>query len=525
MWVSSMEVRGYGSLTQRTLSFSPGVNLLTGDNGVGKSTVLHALAWALWGQKIRGVELSEGAQVSLTLRNEDVHQHPGTVSLLRFITSSGERVQSPYFHLAQANKTRAAEVLQAAFGDFRAWRRSLYMTGKESSRFSSGTPVEKLTHLVQIIGASHQDKAIELLRQRRNVAVREAEKEASRTIATRASVDSGRYGLEAALKQRESVLARCDPDLPVPTKEELTTLTVLGRACRAAASNKSLEMSLLAQQERCALAYKEAKDRLKAQQVQPCPTCGKPRVLPGEVSEESLVSLKAEWEAASVSYQTVRRKLRDMDRLGDFIDARWRQKREECQRQAGALADLKSAQREVARSAHSHASALVEWAQHLRKLSKLITASEDLRLAVAALESARKRYLLQHRAGIEGTANLYLEQIGSPLRINLNLEDEKLQILTSGTGAPDYDSCSSGQQRRIDLCLLLAMSHIAAEVGTLPQSAPLFIDEAFDTLDESGREALVQLALVLSETRQVFLVSHVDPQLPSTTSLRRIHLE
>jgi hypothetical protein len=123
------------------------------------------------------------------------------------------------------------------------------------------------------------------------------------------------------------------------------------------------------------------------------------------------------------------------------------------------------------------------------------------------------------------TDNLYLEQIGSPLRINLNLEDDKLQILTSGTGAPDYDACSSGQQRRIDLCLLLAMSHVAAEVGTLPQSAPLFIDEAFDTLDESGREALVQLALVLSETRQVFLVSHVDPQLPSTTSLRRIHLE
>jgi hypothetical protein len=80
------------------------------------------------------------------------------------------------------------------------------------------------------------------------------------------------------------------------------------------------------------------------------------------------------------------------------------------------------------------------------------------------------------------------------------------------------------QQRRIDLCLLLAMAEAAAEVGTIPKDAPLIFDEALDTLDAEGVESLIFLACDIATRRQVLLVSHADPVLPLGTQVHHIKL-
>jgi ABC-type molybdenum transport system ATPase subunit/photorepair protein PhrA len=68
------------------------------------------------------------------------------------------------------------------------------------------------------------------------------------------------------------------------------------------------------------------------------------------------------------------------------------------------------------------------------------------------------------------------------------------------------------------------MSELAASIGAVPKTAPLVIDEAFDTLDNSGVEALINLACEIANERQVFLVSHADPSAPLGPIVRRISL-
>lgn len=127
------------------------------------------------------------------------------------------------------------------------------------------------------------------------------------------------------------------------------------------------------------------------------------------------------------------------------------------------------------------------------------------------LKRARKRHLSTYLGRIESQANANLDIIGAKPRIALDLTDGKLEVLATGTGAESYRCLSSGEQRRVDLCLLLAMSRVAADVGTVPTAAPMVIDEAFDTLDEAGVEALLFLACEEAKHRQVFLVSHIEP--------------
>ena len=47
MWIKEITISNYKSIREMNIKFQPGVNLLIGDNGVGKTSVLEAITVAL----------------------------------------------------------------------------------------------------------------------------------------------------------------------------------------------------------------------------------------------------------------------------------------------------------------------------------------------------------------------------------------------------------------------------------------------------------------------------------------------
>jgi DNA repair exonuclease SbcCD ATPase subunit len=65
-----------------------------------------------------------------------------------------------------------------------------------------------------------------------------------------------------------------------------------------------------------------------------------------------------------------------------------------------------------------------------------------------------------------------------------------------------YEAMSGGQRRRVDIALLLSLSQLAPSAGTL------YFDEAFDTLDQQGIEAVCELLADFGQERCVVVISH-----------------
>lgn len=47
MYIEQTEIKNFKGIAEMSLEFAPGINLLIGNNGVGKTTVLEALSLSL----------------------------------------------------------------------------------------------------------------------------------------------------------------------------------------------------------------------------------------------------------------------------------------------------------------------------------------------------------------------------------------------------------------------------------------------------------------------------------------------
>ena len=68
MWIKKITVSNYKAIHEMNIEFQPGMNLLIGDNGVGKTSVLEAIAVVLSGM-LKGMN---GVPTKNILQN-DIH--------------------------------------------------------------------------------------------------------------------------------------------------------------------------------------------------------------------------------------------------------------------------------------------------------------------------------------------------------------------------------------------------------------------------------------------------------------------
>ena len=78
------------------------------------------------------------------------------------------------------------------------------------------------------------------------------------------------------------------------------------------------------------------------------------------------------------------------------------------------------------------------------------------------------------------------------------------------SGANLYAANSAGEKRRIDLCVSLALADLLAARSS-HQINFMFLDEVFESLDESGVDAVMQLLEYLQESREsIFVITHLE---------------
>ena len=110
MWIREITISNYKAIREMNISFRPSVNLLIGDNGVGKTSILEAITVA-FGDFINGMSgvakkgiLSSDVRIDTKMISDAsqgiVHYTPITIRTV-FNTEEGEKIGSQKQDLAE----------------------------------------------------------------------------------------------------------------------------------------------------------------------------------------------------------------------------------------------------------------------------------------------------------------------------------------------------------------------------------------------------------------------------------------
>lgn len=161
--ITKVKLQNWKSHNETELEFKPGINVLVGPMGSGKSSVLQAICFALFGSvpevKRRDVKVSElvkrnsGSQaaIELTLETEDKTFH-----IMRIINSKGSEAtvrDADGVMLAGTNSTQVTAFLKNILKlDEDTFLRTVYAKQNEIDLFLQLNPQERKTRLDELIG-------------------------------------------------------------------------------------------------------------------------------------------------------------------------------------------------------------------------------------------------------------------------------------------------------------------------------------------------------------------------------------
>jgi len=486
--ISKVTVKNYGCFKTRSFQLGPNVNLLTASNGTGKTTLCSAIVWGLWGRHLREVDLASGASVRLEFGS----------TITRSLNGRGEVVELTGH--STMNKTRFSEVMMPILGEYGAWSKSLWVTGNNVANFSQGSPRDRFQYLSRIVGAAQFDVYLEKLK--------------ARYTETKGSSDA----FLRDLSSREANLKRAWSDLVDTSRRQAEgfsrhhTVLIDPQVIQAELDNAKIQASHM----RSNMMMEGAQlTEFRSGLTGRCKTCSQPHISKGEAADlENLQSMVASSER---KYAEARAKVQAYEnQLRSAVEAK---------RLYENLQEIiNNAETDLLNRAEKIYERLTDLESQTRQAEKAQAEAADLGTLGQCVKQAKHDYLASAANAITRTTNHYLSVIGTDYVVSIDYVDEALVVNLQQGPVKTYSKLSSGQKRRVDICLCLAMSQLAATVGTVPKTAPLIIDEAFDTLDNQGVEALISLACEIAKERQVILVSHADPSAPLGPQVSRISL-
>lgn len=527
MIVKGLELGRFFTYADTRIVLPPGLTVLTGENGTGKSAIYEACVWALTGQTVRGSKVRTG-QVKLQFEHG-----PEAYTVSRTRTEKGQQVgfwngpQDGLIDLTCQTATDTQAKLTQELGSYERLVGSSIFARDFMARFGVATDKERKALLEEMLGLQQFDRALKLAR---------AKLQTVEVQAGRADQDCQHAGRQLQTWREE--LARLPSPLPLPStqapylEEQIKLLADQYNQVKAGLQPRQDAAQLLVRQadelsgrgrvlkdNEQRLARQLEQGRQQAGRVeQACRQCGRPfdhdslvksrRTLQDandqlerelgaikadlasaqlhhglaiEEAEEQQASLQAEQQAQQarkdrhaslkVQLEEVRRHLAERDRLVTRVQA--------------AETDMLDAQ---ARLAQAHQDVLV--AQHV--------------VACFGLKGARATLLGRALGGIEREANQVLGRIKPSIKVRLEMTDsDQVGIRLTGAGDGEYRGLSGGERVGVDVALMLGL---AARQG----SGLLVFDEVFDALDGPAIERVASYVTELAHTRQVLVISHAD---------------
>lgn len=484
-----------------------GVVVVQGRNGHGKSSLSEGIAYALFGETLRGTSpFGEAGGRAECITDK------GTVTRER----KGGKARVTWDGGGTADTATKAQVaLEATFGTFEVWRAAHVFRSADVARLTQATDKERKLFLEAYCGTGRFDAALVSCRDDLRAAKSAAE-------AARARIQ--RHESEAAghakrVNDAQAQLASLPPEEPGEGDE--AALKQLGGTVA------SVERVLgLARSEWSKLESSSAVHRAEAQGLQrrlaklgtgTCDACGQPvaQALRAQLEAQVESHTKAARGAAEANAEasdSLRAQMEeDQETLGRLRAKEAILRREIGARQATlkARASAERALKEAQEALYTAQSELVAANGGLPLLDRevaLLTAAE----AVLGLRGVRAGILTTVLAGLEKAANAWLPKLaGTGLKLELLPYTEKksggvsdaISLRVSGAGGGyGYQAASDGERRRIDVALMLAL----AGDGTL------VMDEVLDSLDSDGVDAVASVLAELSAERCVMIVTHSD---------------
>src|SRR5256714_1769941 len=516
------------------LEFGPGITGIIGPNGSGKTSILEALAWALYGvQAVRGDKDS--------IRRLGAEGRAGGEGDLEFrLGAPGDRRSAKSADAARRAAEDALGREEPRWNEWMARReRTLSLDGErrmaEQAVVSSRQEFQRLDkELADALAAREQLRALgaelaPVARLKQEVAAVEGLR---REAATRRTEEAQLAELARNIRMLERRLTEVG-DVP----ESLTRADAAAREL-----HERLEaVERVAEEERTVWVrdrqYAETKrtellkqyEEVKEQRDQivklgpqgTCPTCKRPL---GPEYAGVLALLDAQLEVITGDGKYFRQRLEQLaqppTKLLDaeaegFSDAEYRQAKDRYDRAVGALRESElavvEARGELNRAEDDLAEAkrrVAERAQREREIAALKARQRLHNELDRAFSDLRGELNARMRPEIAELASGFLADLTDGRYDELELtEDYTLTILEGGVPKPVI---SGGEEDIASLVLRLAISQMIAERAGQPLSL-LVLDEIFGSLDEARRLHVVGLLRRLADRfPQVILITHIE---------------
>lgn len=520
-----------------------GVTVLTGHNGAGKSRFVEAVAYAYWGETLRGadpwIDALDGSVSVLSDQGDATRKitAKGTKSLLW----NGSKADTP---------TRTQELIRQRVCEFDFWRRTHVFSSGEAAHFSLASDGERKRVMEALLGMEVFDRG-----QR---AALDALGAANAALAA-AKLDLSRVDGELAVAVAKRDAVGDDPPFvpgtpPAAPNRDLDELDQQRATVEFDVSSLEVLRSQAAQASRApfvdehAETVRQAKlqlgqleQRLALARAGQCDHCG--QAWHGASADElEQQSGDAAWTLSGWEQAQADARAAHDERTGQAA-LRWRELDQQLTALGVALRDLAATRasvvakqaaverweaEETKRRADWQAQCAARQALRVRAQALVATLTDERDELQAAVDDAERRVeelkvvgqilgvrglrghvLGRALEGVEAVANYWLGRIapGRALTVRAEGDAGKIVIGLHGYGGGKYKAASAGERRRVDAPLLLALAEVA---GAGRSRGTLFLDEVFDALDGDGRALVCQALGEIGQTQPVVVITHQE---------------
>lgn len=503
---------------------STGIVAVRGHNGAGKSALLEAVSWGVWGTTIRGGE-----------RGKDPTQVGGAKCRALVVTDRIVVERTRRRGKAEAvlwrlpaepdwrpatTATKAQAEIDAVVGGASLWQRTAILSSSDAARFSLATDGERKRLLEGFLGLGAFDTALDTARKALSAAERECTAATRLAELLRSQAPSHDARLQRAQARSAEAAAARPPTDAAPAQADIDRLD----AMHAQALKEVRALPRNPPETAAALSARAALEALRQQLARlgagNCPVCTQPipaSLRDGLEGDARSAQARAEDAAATAAEATAQHnalydELRDeAEALGAKVQelvARQAQHDAYSKLSAQALLELRDAQEACAKAATALEDAEVR-AREAQVNAATLRAVET----VLGLRGMRAGVLHRASLGLEAATNAWLARLaGTGVRVSLTDAEAgasgKVPFTIHGMGGGEgYDACSGGERRRVDVALTMALAQVAAaSEGAVPGT--LGADEVFDALDPDGIDAAMLVLADLARDRAVVVITH-----------------
>lgn len=457
--------------------------VITGENGSGKSTFIHAVTWALYGKVVANsgnLALAPKVEGDVTLVTDTLKVHRGKKLTWNLTESSPTDWKTI---------TIANEQLAENLPTLETWYRTHVMTSDDVGFFTGSTDKQRKEFMEELLGVTELDAPYVLAKadyddalSQVETAQREVEKIKAVIEAYEAQVDLAEKVAEPTSAERDAVKV-LHTELKARTEVELKPLV-------DKASEVKAHLSI-------------HKEWLETMGGGSCPTC-KQAIDPSVLDDTARKKAKHEKALASLQEKIVQVKVALQE-----AQLAWRQAQDHLQERTEAWQDWHR-QRKLHDQNAEKVKALKGKLDTIQRSVESVDIDlyRDCKQALSPM-GVRSWVIGQTLDKITDLANVYLTKLSPNLQVELRGYTE---LKNGGTndaislkvseGGGKFWTVSQGQRQRVSLAVRLAVASIRKGDGTL------FLDECFSNLDTRGVDGAVALLHELAESRCIVVITH-----------------